>query len=101
MRNDFAHEWGPIDFDDPRCVSRLSLLIRRSERQTDVEETLADEEPLKGLGAFTPTPDQLITRMKFVGCVWWMLGDVDKLIQHGKQGHDLRPIVRRMEEEEQ
>jgi DNA-binding MltR family transcriptional regulator len=27
IRNDFAHEAGPINFEDPRCTQRLQLLI--------------------------------------------------------------------------
>lgn len=26
LRNDFAHEWGPLDFNDPKCAARLAML---------------------------------------------------------------------------
>jgi len=38
LRNDSAHEWGPIDFEDPKCASRLELLIGRPGQRCQEEE---------------------------------------------------------------
>jgi DNA-binding MltR family transcriptional regulator len=38
MRNDFAHNYGPIDFNDPKCRQRFDLFIGPlKEREIDVK----------------------------------------------------------------
>jgi DNA-binding MltR family transcriptional regulator len=96
MRNDFAHQWGPIDFNDPRCANRLNLLIRPSESEREEE---LQQETLKGLAILAPTKEQLVTRIAFTLAVHGILGGIDKIVEAAMKGYDVRPIVRRMETE--
>jgi DNA-binding MltR family transcriptional regulator len=38
MRNDFAHEWGPIDFNEPRFASRLQFIVKQAEPVKEQEQ---------------------------------------------------------------
>jgi len=95
MRNDFAHEWGPLDFDDPRCASRLDLLLIRLDDTNDDEQQAA----LMGEVGFVPTKQQLITRIAFALAVQRMIGVIRALVDFASEGRDLRPIVQQMEEQ--
>lgn len=59
LRNDFAHERGPLTFDDPRCSDRLASLIGAGSGDDvkDVEKVLAGDQFL--------TRSQLTTRIAF------------------------------------
>jgi DNA-binding MltR family transcriptional regulator len=41
LRNDFAHQWGPIDFTDERCAGRLKLVIDQKSLHKANEEQFA------------------------------------------------------------
>lgn len=96
LRNDFAHEWGPIDFKDPRCANRLDLLLIRSPGDDKEDE---QEEALIGVAGLAPRKEQLVARIAFALCVNRIIGGIDSLVRFAKEGHDIRRIVHRMEEE--
>jgi DNA-binding MltR family transcriptional regulator len=96
MRNDFAHEWGPIDFNDPRCANRLRLIIKHSETEENTQE-IENESDLKRFGALGPTKEQLVTRIALALVIAQILRAIDTIVKAAKQGHDVRPLVRRME----
>lgn len=95
MRNDFAHESGPVDFNDSRCANRLNLLLL----PTDNKQYEEQRDTLTRLAALAPTYEQLVTRIAFAICVARIIGAIDGLVDSAKLGLDLRPIVRHMEEQ--
>ena len=95
MRNDFAHESGPVDFYDSRCANRLNLLLLPADNKQAKEQ----RETLTGLAALAPTYEQLVTRIAFAICVARIIGAIDALVDSAKPGLDLRPIVCHMEEQ--
>jgi hypothetical protein len=96
MRNDFAHEYGPIDFADPRCASRLDILIPPSRVKKEEGEQL---ETLTGLASLAPTKEQLINRIAFAICMSRIIAAINGLTEVAKRNLDLRPVVREMEEQ--
>lgn len=100
LRNDFAHEWGPIDFSDPRCASRLPLIVRQSSDEDDEEQQESDQqEPLIGLASLAPSKEQLVTRIAFVLSIQDILVAISRLAGLASEGVDIRPVVSQMEEE--
>jgi DNA-binding MltR family transcriptional regulator len=90
LRNDFAHEWGPIDFDDPRFASRLQVLIIRS----TVEERDND-----WLGPLGPRKDQLISRLALIFRIQSMIETIAQLTELARDGVDIRAVVKVWEKE--
>lgn len=99
LRNDFAHDWGPIDFEDPRCADRLALLIGRPSEAGDPLPTDPEETVWPALGPAT-TKEQFVTRLAFVLCVTGIVGRLNYLAHLAKEGRDIRRIVHAQEEEQ-
>jgi DNA-binding MltR family transcriptional regulator len=97
MRNDFAHEWGPIDFNEPRFANRLRFIVKHTEPVKEQEKET--EEALKQFGVLGPTKDQLVTRIAFALAVNRILIAIEDIINVAIQGYDVRPLVRHMEAE--
>jgi DNA-binding MltR family transcriptional regulator len=92
LRNDFAHEWGPIDFDDPRCASRVNLVIGPpSEKKQPTEREF--------VGPLGPTRQQLVTRIAFALSIQDIVSVIGRLEDLAREGTDIRRIVRHMEEQ--
>ena len=89
MRNDFAHEWGPIDFEDPRVSNRLQTLIGKHSKETDDDESL----PLPGGIPFGVTKGQLIKRLAFILTVSKIIGRIDVITENAREGKNVRYLV--------
>lgn len=96
LRNDFAHDWGPIDFNDPRCVSRLKLLLKEDREEGDNNN---EDDKGKTFPGIAGTKEQLTTRIAFILAINKILQTIDVLVTAAKEGRDIRPIVHRMEEQ--
>lgn len=90
LRNDFAHESGPIDFDDPRCTARLELVIDRVSMDT------VQEEPFVSL---IDTP--LAKRLSFVLSVQRIIGEIRAYATLAKEGKNLRNIIVAIDERDE
>jgi DNA-binding MltR family transcriptional regulator len=96
LRNDFAHEWGPIDFEDPKCASRLELLIGRAEK---LSQEAGESSQLSGLAVLAPTKEQLVTRIVFGMYIIRLETSVNSLASFAREGRDVRAIVIKGERE--
>jgi DNA-binding MltR family transcriptional regulator len=71
LRNDFAHEAGPIDFRDPRCRDRVRLLVNDGKPRMSHED---DNKMLPGVGGATRA--EFIERFAFILAVAELSGRV-------------------------
>lgn len=94
LRNEFAHEAGPIDFDDPRCHGKLRILIAEG---TPQEKAQADDiEPLL-IGGQMLTRRQFTNRVAFIIAVA-QLSERMLILRHLiREGHDVHLAVKILE----
>ena len=95
MRNDFAHDWGPIDFEDPRTADRLVIIMGRLQKRED--EPLP-EGPGFGQGL---TKEQMVRRLTFVLNIVGMTGRLRVLADLAREGRDIRRIVLAEDEQQE
>jgi hypothetical protein len=93
LRNEFAHEWGPIDFEDQRIGSILALLIGKLK-----EGDLPEDDPVSTAGrtTFGPgvTKQQIMKRLLFGFCVVRISARLNFLAGLAREGRDIRTLVR-------
>ncbi len=92
LRNDFAHQHGPIDFDDPKCTDRLRLLIGDPKKE-DVEKRA---KRLK-IGHQFLTREEFVRRSAFTLWVCYIGGRIDGIKTIIEKGGDVRKAVLAME----
>lgn len=92
MRNDFAHEAGPMTFESRGCQDRLRLLIADGKPKAPAP---GDGEPVPGMGGTTKR--KLINRIAFVLAVSGMSARIAFITEQAEAGHDPRLIVQKLE----
>jgi DNA-binding MltR family transcriptional regulator len=93
LRNDFAHESGPIDFDELRLRDRLRILIadgKPPEKEEDSEPRL--------IGGQMLTHGQFVNRVAFILAVSQLSARIHFLIDAAKAGNDVRMMAVALEE---
>ncbi len=93
LRNDFAHESGPLDFRDSRCQSRLRLLI--GERVPG--DTRDDDDLMTTVGAHALTRREFVERTAFVLAISALSSRLFFIIEHIRDGNDVHAIVAALE----
>lgn len=93
LRNSFAHEWGPIDFDDPRCTDRLAFLmaVKADDAPHAPKETAAVEKPSPA--GTDQRGERIVRRLAFALGVSEMIGYLGRLSDRARQGVDIRRVV--------
>lgn len=95
LRNEFAHESGPIDFDDPRCHTKLRILIAEGKPQEKAE---SEEPPPHLIGGQMLTHTQFTNRVAFIIAVA-QLSERMLILRHLiREGHDVHLAVKMLEE---
>ncbi len=94
LRNDFAHEAGPIDFQDSACQDRLRLLISEG-RPREVDEE--DDQKIT-VGDQLLTRRQFVDRTAFVISISELSSRICFLKEMIEEGRDVRSIVAALEE---
>jgi DNA-binding MltR family transcriptional regulator len=94
LRNDFAHESGPIDFDGPGLRDRLSILIDDGKPP---EKIIEDSEPIL-IGNQILTPGQFVNRVAFIIAVSVLSARIHFLTDVAKAGKDVRMVAAALEE---
>lgn len=92
LRNDCAHEPGPLTFDSPGCNDRLRLLIADGKPPVP---TADDEMAAPGMGPVTKR--QLINRIAFVIAVAQMSARIAFIREQAEAGFDPRAVVDKLE----
>jgi DNA-binding MltR family transcriptional regulator len=85
LRNDFAHESGPIDFDDVRCRDKLRILIADGKPP----EKKDDSEPFM-VGGQMLTREQFVNRLAFIIAVSELTGRIRFLTGVAAGGKDMK-----------
>lgn len=89
LRNEFAHESGPLCFDDPQCASRLELLfklykeMRSSKKDVDERKRGNSDQPLVEANICSK-------RNSFIEVLAYVLGFLHALAVMVKAGLDVR-----------
>jgi DNA-binding MltR family transcriptional regulator len=95
LRNEFAHEAGPIDFDDPRCRDKLRILTAEGKPQ---DKTDGEEPPAQLIGGQMLTRRQFTNRVAFIIAVA-QLSERMLILRHLiREGHDVHLAVKMFEE---
>jgi DNA-binding MltR family transcriptional regulator len=92
LRNDFAHESGPIDFDEPGLRDRLSILIDDGKPPEKIE----DSEPIL-IGDQMLTRGQFVNRVAFIIAVSVLSARIHFLTDVAKAGKDVRMVAAALE----
>lgn len=93
MRNAFAHEWGPIDFRDPRFAERMGA--NRPVPDEDQDMSIDD------VAKRAVWKEQLVTRLTFQLFVTEIVGRIKFLTDRAHEGVDIRVLVVRLEESDE
>lgn len=93
LRNDFAHESGPIDFDDPRCRDRLQILISKGQPRERSEE---DDKPIS-FGSQQISRRKVVDRMALALSLAHMAGRIAFLTDQAREGKDMRRLIAKLE----
>lgn len=96
LRNEFAHESGPIDFDDERCRDRLRLLIAEGKPKSAQPE----DSEIVDFGGHKLPKYQVINRVAFVIAISEISGSIRFLEAQLKRGRDVRLALLRREEQD-
>ena len=91
MRNIFAHDWRPIDFEETQLKELLEDLIGPPSGQKD----LVEDQTMPGFGF---TREQLVRRLAFALSLSRMVGKLESYTRFARQGKDIRTIVMLAEE---
>lgn len=92
LRNDFAHEPGPLTFETPECQHRLRLLIADGDPSAPSPD---DNERIPGMGIVTKR--QFVNRIAFALAVAEMAALIGFIRARAEAGHDPRLIVETLE----
>ncbi len=93
LRNDFAHESGPIDFDDPRGRDRLRILI--SEGRPG--KTFEKDDKLISFGSQQVSQGKVVDRLALALSVAYMTGRIAFLTEQAREGQDMRQLIAKLE----
>jgi DNA-binding MltR family transcriptional regulator len=94
LRNEFAHESGPLSFENPHCGDRLQVLLDDSSMHRFFEAKQAAEgKPLATIKAETPKS------LQFVAVVIGILGFLYGLADNAREGTDVRRSIRQDDED--
>jgi DNA-binding MltR family transcriptional regulator len=96
LRNEFAHESGPLTFEDPRCADRLKLLFGLLLEDRAFETMLDSQEERQSSGGKIE-PRNKTRRSLFITILIYILGNIHALAVRSKQGLDIREGIRRRE----
>ncbi len=88
LRNDFAHTWGPMDFDDPLCVERMKALGHDYATRESAEWDM----PLR-IGARVIARGELTRRLAFILRTCNLIGRLYAIRDTIRQGRDVRRIT--------
>lgn len=96
LRNEFAHQWGPVDFDDPKCRELLGRfigtnLLESEDKNKDKGEKEADTHSM--FGDLRLSQKQVRQRLKFSMVVAMTVADIMRLESYIRQGKDIRSII--------
>ena len=91
LRNDFAHESDPLDFEDPRCRDRLRILIAEGKVITPQP---GDSEGVH-FGSQQLRKEQLINRLAFVLAISAISAVIRLYQSRLKRGFDVRAALMR------
>ena len=91
IRNEFAHTYGPKDFDDPRIRSQMDEMIGAESRQPEDEELMRLPRSSVKRGDF-------IRRLAFMLSISKLGGRISRVKSAIGEGVNLREFVRHMEE---
>ncbi len=92
LRNDFAHEPGPLTFETPECQDRLRLLIADGDPSVPSPD---DDKHVPGMGSVTKR--QFINRVAFALAVAEMAALIAFIRARAEAGQDPRLIVEKLE----
>lgn len=92
LRNDFAHDAGPISFESPHCRDRLALLIGRDSK----DPVPGHEEFIEQVGM---TRRELTNRLAFILAVSFMSQELDSIAKTISEGRDHRLLVKLIEQQ--
>jgi hypothetical protein len=92
LRNECAHEVGPLDLDDPRFRDRLALL-KGPDLKPDPPVATGQEEMADA------NREIMVRRIAFALRVVKIVGHLDALASRAREGVDIRKIVLQAEEE--
>jgi DNA-binding MltR family transcriptional regulator len=84
IRNEFAHESGPLSFDDSRCADRLKLLFGQMLEDRSFEKMLDSQEELQSSDGKIKTREKT-RRGLFITILTYILGSVHALAIQCKQ----------------
>jgi DNA-binding MltR family transcriptional regulator len=88
LRNDFAHESGPLDFNDPRCRDRYNVLV------TEWKDLLPKQE--------NPSTEELSKRVGFILAVSKLAGQIRTMKEFIKRLEDVqnfKALILQLEQE--
>ncbi len=88
LRNDFAHQSGPINFDDAKCCDRLRILIAEGK---PLEKKPALDPSL--IGGQMITREQFVNRVAFIIAVSQLSARIHFLTDVSNAGKDVRAIA--------
>lgn len=94
LRNDFAHESGAIDFQDPRCQDQLRILIAAGAPRRAGD----DDDKRVTVGGQTLTQRQIVERVAFVIAISEISSQLCFLIERIEEGLDVQAIVAALEQ---
>lgn len=94
LRNDFAHESGPLDFQDPRCQGKLRQLIAEGAPRDNNDD---DDTELTVEGQ-TATKRQLVERIAFVIAISELSARLCFITEKIEEGSDVHLIVAALEQ---
>lgn len=96
IRNEFAHESGPLSFDDSRCADRLKLLFGLMLEDRSFEKMLDSQEEPRSSDGKIKTRNKT-RRGLFITILTFILGHIHALAIRSKQGLEIREGIRSRE----
>ncbi len=94
LRNEFAHESGPIDFSDDRCHDRLKQLITEGKRRT---YGVNNSQSTIQFGSHKLNKTQAVDRIAFVIAVAQIAARIEFFTDALRSGKNLPAIVAKFE----
>ena len=95
LRNDFAHESGPLGFSDSRCRDRLELLFKLSLEEPSLKKVIDKHDQIK-ISSATLKTNTDATRAFFTMVLVFILGFLQSFAVFGKAGVDIRERGRKV-----
>ena len=98
LRNEFAHAWGPIDFEDAQCADRLVLLIGAEADGSSWPRARAGQVLTQPSSDTHQPNDRMVRRLALALSISEMIGYLGLLSSRAREGIDIRLLVRAREQ---